>query len=152
MDTMTTSAKPKRKMLGAVLVLGLLALVIVIDARRRSAEEQLAQLTMRMEQLTGGNTEENRELAKAVVEKLKKHYKVDEKIEPTVATIVDIEALRKQNSAFYGVAQNGDHLIIYPDIAFLYRESEDVIVNMAPVQLTQPPAQQEGQPASQPAN
>lgn len=137
---MTSSAKPKRKMLGAILVIGLLALVVVIDMKRRAAVEQLAALTMRMDQLTGGDNQQNRDLAKKVVEDLGTIMELPKGIEPTVATIVDKKKLEEQNGKFYGPAQNGDQLIIYPEFAVIFRQSEKKIINFAPVQLTQPEA------------
>ncbi len=137
-------------MLGAVLVVGLFALVVVINMKRVDAEKQLAALTMRMEQLTGGNTEQNRELAKSVVDKLAKIMEVPSDIEPTVATIVDVEKLVEQNKEFYGKAKNGMHLIIYPTFAVIYDEEKNMINNFAPVQLTQPEAAAQ-QPAGTPA-
>ena len=146
---MTTSAKPKRKMLGAILVIGLLALVIIIDMKRRAAEDQLVKLTMRMDQLTGGNNEQNRDLAKKVIDKLGKLMVLPAGIEPTVATIVDIEKLRTQNPDFYKLpAKNGNHLVIEPTFAVIFdseaNNGQGMIVNFAPVQLTQPPAAQQG--------
>jgi hypothetical protein len=52
---------------------------------------------------------------------------------PTMATIVDIDALRQDNPTFYANAQEGDLLIIYSEKAILYRESENKIINVAPV-------------------
>lgn len=132
-------------MLGAILVVGLLALVIVIDMKRRAAVEQLAALTMRMDQLTGGDNQQNRDLAKKVVEDLGTIMELPKGIEPTVATIVDKKKLEEQNGKFYGPAQNGDQLIIYPEFAVIFRQSEKKIINFAPVQLTQPEAPANGQ-------
>lgn len=148
---MTSSAKPKRKLLGAVLVVGLLALVVVVDMKRRAAEDQLAALTMRMEQLTGGNTQENRDLAKKVVEDLGTIMELPKDIEPTVATIVDVPKLIEQNKEFYGPAVNGDQLVIYPTFAVIFRQETKKIINFAPVQLTQPEAAAGEQPAPTPA-
>ncbi|MCD4756611.1 hypothetical protein K8R20_03285 [bacterium] len=60
---------------------------------------------------------------------------------PTIATIVDADALRGENELFYKDAQNDDKLIIFSDKAILFRESEDLIVNVAPVFLN-PEAEQ----------
>ena len=55
--------------------------------------------------------------------------------DPTVATITDAEALKKDNPEFYKDAQNGDTLLIFQKKAILYRESTNIIVNVAPVFL-----------------
>jgi hypothetical protein len=53
--------------------------------------------------------------------------------DPTVANIVDVDALRKQNPDFYKDAQNGDRLLLYSTKAIIYREAESKIINVAPV-------------------
>ncbi|MCD4811008.1 hypothetical protein K8R14_00140 [bacterium] len=60
---------------------------------------------------------------------------------PTIATIVDADALRGENELFYKDAQNDDKLIIFSDKAILFRESEDLVINVAPVFLN-PEAEQ----------
>ncbi len=52
---------------------------------------------------------------------------------PTVATLIDADALRKENESFYKNAQNGDKLIIYTQQAILFREEENKVINVAPV-------------------
>lgn len=52
---------------------------------------------------------------------------------PTVATIIDADALRTENDAFYKNAQNGDKLVIYTQQAILFREEENKVINVAPV-------------------
>lgn len=152
MDAMSSSSAPKakRKVLSTVLVLGLLALVVIIDVKRRAAEDQLAKLSMRLDQINGGNTEESRALAKEIVEKLGSLMMLPTGIEPTVATIVDVEKLRVQNKDFYANAQNGMQLVIYPTFAVIYDEKINKIINFAPVQITQP-APAANQPAPTPA-
>lgn len=55
---------------------------------------------------------------------------------PNIASIVDVESLRKANADFYKDAQNGDKLLIYSTKAIIYREAEGKIINVAPVKLT----------------
>jgi len=55
---------------------------------------------------------------------------------PNIASIVDVDSLRKANADFYKDAQNGDKLLIYSSKAIIYRESEGQIINVAPVKLT----------------
>jgi len=64
--------------------------------------------------------------------------KVDELIilpdeQPTVAAITNTSGLIKENPSFYKNAVDGDILIIYSSKAILYRESDNIIVNVAPV-------------------
>lgn len=54
--------------------------------------------------------------------------------EPMIATIKDVELLKK-NEPFYVNAQNGDKLIIYQDRAIIYSPARHKIVNVGPVYL-----------------
>lgn len=133
------------KVLVAIVVVALVALVVALDMRRRAAEESLTQLTVRLDQLTGGNRQQNRETAKRIIDKVSRHIVLPTDVEPTVATIADVETLRQRN-AFYSKAENGDHLIVTPDRAILYDPDKDIILDVAPVQIQ--PAQAPGQQAS----
>lgn len=62
--------------------------------------------------------------------------------EPVVAVITNVEALR-QEQAFYGNADNGDFLVLYPQNAraFIYDMDRDIIINAGPLQITPDQAQ-----------
>lgn len=140
----------KIKALLPVLLIVLVLLVVVLDTQRRSAQRELKNLTVRLEQLQGNN-QANQEKAQQVVEKVKQLMDIDTSVEPTVATIVDVEKLQAQNP-FYNKAQNGDYLIVTPTRAVLYREEDNIILDVVPVQIEQPAADQQGsvtQPAAQ---
>jgi len=123
----------RTKVLSTLILIALLALVVMLDVRRRTVEEQLTQLTVRLDQLSG-NQQQNREAAKRVVEKLRKHMLLPTDPEPTVATIVDVKALRQRN-AFYNKAENGDNLVVTQDRAILYDPDRDIILDVVPVQI-----------------
>lgn len=53
--------------------------------------------------------------------------------DPTVATIIDAEALKTENPSFYADAQNGDKLLVFSTKAIIFREETNKIVNIAPV-------------------
>ncbi len=131
----------KAKTLFPVLLIALVILVVVIDTQRRKAQTELRNLTVRLEQLQGNN-QENQEKAKQVVQKVQKLMNIDVSVEPTVATIVDVEKLRTQNP-FYNKAENGDYLIVTPTRAILYREEENIILDVVPVQIEEPSAAQD---------
>jgi uncharacterized protein YneF (UPF0154 family) len=57
--------------------------------------------------------------------------------EPTMATLLDIEELKKENPEFYANAQKGDLLVIYSEKAIIFRETENKIINVAPVYFEQ---------------
>jgi hypothetical protein len=86
MDSMSSPRKSSSKMLGTFLIVGLLLLVVVIDLKRRAAENQLAQLSMKLEQVTGGNSAENKAEADRIVAKVRKLIDIPTDVEPTVAT------------------------------------------------------------------
>lgn len=122
------------KVILGILILVLLGSVLVLDGRRREAEQRLRQVSVRLEQTQAQNAAQNKELAKQVLVKLRKHIVLPVDPEPTVATIIDAEKLKKQNT-FYQKAENGYHLVLTKDRAILYDPKRDIIVDIAPVQL-----------------
>jgi hypothetical protein len=146
---MDTAKKSPGKTLAVLLFIALLVLVIVLDMRRRQAEQKVMELSMQNEQLAG-NEAQNRENAKAIVNKVRRLYTIPNDVEPTVATIVDVKQLRARN-AFYNKAKNGDHLIVTQDRAILYDPIADKIIDVVPVQI-QPPAGSAGSQNPTPAN
>ena len=68
-----------------------------------------------------------------ILEDLGELILVTEDEEPTVATILNVEALQKQNPTFYANAKEGDLLIIYSEKAIIFRRDEKKIINVAPV-------------------
>ncbi len=137
MDTTTPPAKSSKiRSLGLIAMVALVVLLLVVDMRRRAAENQLAQLSVRLEQLSGGNQAQNREAAQEVVTQVRKLYSLPADIEPTVATIVDVDALRARNP-FYNKAKNGDYLVVTTDRAILFDAKANVILDVVPVQIQQ---------------
>lgn len=132
--------KNKMKLLIPLLIVVLVVLLLILDARRRSAEAQLEQLSMRLEQLQG-NPEQNAEKAKEIVDAVKELMNLDTSVEPTVATIVDVVKLRESNP-FYEKAENGDFLVVTPTRAILYDPDTNKILDVVPVQIEQAPANQ----------
>lgn len=53
--------------------------------------------------------------------------------QPTVARIEDPAVLQEANEEFYRNAEAGDYLILYPNRAIIFRESENLVVNVAPI-------------------
>ncbi len=122
------------KLLVTVLVIALAVLAFVEYNKRVQVAAELEKLTMQMEQLKTGNNPQNVAQAKAIVEKVKKHINIPGDVDPTVATIVDVETLKLRND-FYKQAKNGDHLIVTPTRAILYDPDKDMIIDVVPVQL-----------------
>ena len=155
-NTVSASTKKKSgggKVLAFLIVLALIVLIVILDMRRRQAEQKYQEISMKYEQLSG-NPAQNREAAQKIVEKVKRLYAIPEGIEPTVATIVDVDKLRQKN-AFYDKAKNGDNLIVTQDRAILYDPVADKIIDVVPVQIqpqaqAQPPAADQASSAAQP--
>ncbi len=122
-----------RKLLSFTFVIALIALVVTLETRRQEAQKQLEQLTIRLEQLQGNNSQ-NREAAKKVIKRVQEHMAISTEVEPTVATIVNVEELRKKNP-FYNKSENGDHLVVTTDRAILYDPDKNIILDVVPVQL-----------------
>ncbi len=129
----TSSSSSFGKFLGFVCVVGLIGLIVFLDMRRREAEQKLTQLSMKYEQQQG-NQAQNQEAAKQIVAKVRKLFVIPAGVDPTVATIVDVEQLRSRN-IFYNKAKNGDHLIVTEDRAILYDPVADKIIDIVPVQI-----------------
>ena len=147
---MPTYSRPgKIAALFPVLIIALIALVVFVDARRRSAETQLKQLTVQMNQVSG-DTQQNREKAKAIVDQVRKLIDIPLDTEPTVATIVDVKKLQAQNS-FYNKAKNGDYLIVTPSRAILFSQAKNMILDVVPVQLEPSSAQSSSKTSQQKA-
>ena len=137
-----------KKLLTIVLILALAALAFVNYTKRVQLASELKQMSVKMDQLQGGNTQQGEAEAKRIVERVKKLMVIQGDIEPTVASIIDVDTLRKKNE-FYKVAENGDYLVVTPTRAILYSPSKNLILDVVPVQL-QPatPAPDAGQAAS----
>jgi hypothetical protein len=72
-----------------------------------------------------------------VIDKVSNLYFLPEDEKPTVAQIEDKSKLDGQS--FFDSARNGDYLLVYTEakIALLYREGENKLVNVGPVNTDQ---------------
>ncbi len=80
------------------------------------------------------NTVEQKEVEK-IIDELGDIILLSDKETPTVAKLVDISELKKENEIFYENAKEGDLMIIYSDKAIIFRREEKKIVNVAPVYI-----------------
>lgn len=72
-----------------------------------------------------------------VLSDLKKIILLPEDINPTMAIITDIEALKKQQPEFFTNAKNGDRVIIYSDMAIIFDAEANKIIKVGPVEIAQ---------------
>ncbi len=75
----------------------------------------------------------NEEESTKIVTKVSLILFTESEDEPTVARIDDPDVLRQANAEFYKNAEEGDYLILYPQRAIIYREGENIIINVAPI-------------------
>lgn len=122
-----------RKLLLILLVIALAILAYINYTKRVRLENDMKQLTVQNDQLLG-NDPQNIAKANEIIANVRRHMEIPTDPEPTVATIVDVNALRSKND-FYKNAKNGDHLIVTPLRAILYDPIKDVIIDVVPVQL-----------------
>jgi outer membrane murein-binding lipoprotein Lpp len=134
-----------RKLLIVILVLALAILAYVNYTKRVQLESDVRQLSVKNDQLQTGNNPQNVAKANEIIAKVRKHMEIPTDPEPTVATIVDVNALRGKND-FYKNAKNGDNLIVTTSRAILYDPVQDIIIDVVPVQL-----QTTAQPSPAPA-
>jgi hypothetical protein len=75
---------------------------------------------------------------KTLTDKLGKLIALPSDEEPNVATVLDQEKLKDQ--PFFVNAKNGDKIVIYSQkkVAILYRESENIIIEVAPLTMESP--------------
>lgn len=86
------------------------------------------------------SVEGQKELAKkeldSIRQKLGRHIILPQDEDPTIATVTDVEALKK-TQAFFNNAQNGDKLIVYSGAkkAIIYSPERDILVNVGALVL-----------------
>jgi hypothetical protein len=131
-----------RKLITLIIVLGLGVLTIVNYSKRVELSKELD--SVRLTDTDQGVQDAER--AKEIIAKVKNHIMIIGDVEPTVAQVVDAEALKSKNS-FYANAENGDYLVITPLRAILFSEKKNLILDVVPVQLTAP-TPPEGAPAA----
>jgi len=72
---------------------------------------------------------------KKILDQLGKMMLLPDGVTPTMALVSDAEALKKDQPVFFANAKNGNHLIIYPDMAILFDAEANKIVKVGAVQF-----------------
>lgn len=93
----------------------------------------------RSQKLLQNPTEAAKEEAKALIAKVSELIELPANEEPTVATVSDKNKIKDQ--PFFQKAENGDKVLIFTQWkkAILYRPSTNKIIEVAPINLGQPP-------------
>lgn len=137
----------KFRKFNVLLVIGIIIIGILLyraEKQRNEVTSQLEKTNAELEELEKNRNAEavattqsnDQDLARDVLAKLRNHILIPDFPKPTVATIVDVETLKKANP-FYEPAANGDHLIITEQRAILYDSDRDLILDIVPVQASQ---------------
>jgi hypothetical protein len=124
-DTSSSEKKPRRGMGVMTMLLWVIVILLIIA---------LGFMFWKNKQLSKpeSQTKLAEQASQSVIDSVSKLIIVPEG-RPTVATITDVDELRKANETFYKNAQNGDMLLVYSTQAIIYRSAENKIVNVAPV-------------------
>lgn len=124
-----------KKVINLLLIVGIIAAVALFvwaEQDRRSKEAELKSTRAELERIQNSTQQDADEVARQVLSKVRELMEIPSDPQPTVATIVDVESLKKANE-FYSVASNGDHLIITEKRAILYDPDRDIILDVVPV-------------------
>lgn len=121
----------------AVVVVGVL--FVRAELERRSTQANLEKTSQELEEVKQSTQNNGQEAANEILSKVRKLIDIPVSPAPSVATITDVEALRKTND-FYKNANNGDSLIITENRAILYSFSKNMIIDVVPVQISPSPS------------
>jgi len=123
------SSKKIWKIIGILVFLAVLAFAIYSFVSYRNVQEKIQALTT-----TEGQQKMINDEIQNLVAKMSKHIVLPTGETPTLATITDIDALKKEQP-FYEGASNGDKILIYKNAkkGFIYDPFRDLIVNVGPV-------------------
>jgi len=124
----------KRGILITLVVLSLFGLIAVLELNRQEISAQLSDITGHLQEMQFEAPDSDKATADMIVKEVRNLMDIPEDIEPTVATIIDVDMLKEKNP-FYEKAENGDHLIVTPTRAILYSSETKRIIDVVPVQL-----------------
>jgi hypothetical protein len=71
--------------------------------------------------------------ANKVIAQVEKILLLPEDSDPTVIEVSDVPRLKKANPDFYQDVAKGDYLLMYTGKAVIYRQSNNQIINVAPI-------------------
>lgn len=115
----------KQKRLSLILLIAIIALLLAA----------VGVLAWKYQQAKNDKANSNEATSQRVIEKVSRLYLVPTNERPTVALIQDKSKLDNQD--FFKKVNNGDYLLIYQKdkIALVYREKDNKLVNVGPVNL-----------------
>lgn len=146
--------KPKKRRLGFQMVILLVMAVLIAlfawsEKERRETKQRLSKTETELQEVKKNSQLSGEEVTKRVLEEVKKVIKLPEDPAPSVATIVDVENLKKANP-FFNQAKNGDHLIITSERAILYDPERKLVIDVVPVVKESPSPSPVSSPTTNP--
>jgi preprotein translocase subunit SecF len=131
--------KNKKYVLSLVAIIALIAVAgvgyLVYNKYKVSTD------TTKQESATVSQEDQDKAKAETTVNKLKEVLFIEETDQkPAVATIVDPAKVKESNPDFYKNAQKDDVLVVYPERAIIFRQSDNKIINIAPIVKNSDPA------------
>jgi len=121
----------------------LLILAAIYFALDRAGYIRAFQLGLQLQQQQQQQVDQD----KVVLDSLKKIMLLPgDDVKPTMATITDIDVLKKEQPTFFANAKNGDRVIVYPNTAIIYDYNANKIIQVGPVNI-QPQSQTQQQSA-----
>ncbi|MEK7571435.1 MAG: LytR C-terminal domain-containing protein [Patescibacteria group bacterium] len=119
--------------LGKIFLILVIIILVGIAAASSFMFYQAQQKVVELSTIKGQQMLAQKEVDTLLTE-VKKHMVLPEKEKPTIATVTDVNALKK-NQPFFENAQNGDKVIVYVQArkAIIYSPNKDIIVNVGSV-------------------
>lgn len=136
---------------GVLLLIAALAFAVWAERERREVEKKLSSTNQRFEELMKNPQAVGEQVNKDVLAKVQKHFFLSDTSKAAVATITDVDAMKKENH-FFDSAENGDNLIITETRAILYSPKKDVVVDVVPVSPQTQDASATPAPSASPAS
>lgn len=91
------------------------------------------QLSVSTRQLIAFQTIQKSQSSLSVPDKVRVILFIDDAATPSVLVVTDANQVRTSNPSFYKNAENGDSLLVYSNQAVIYREKNNQIINVTPI-------------------
>lgn len=129
-----SGGKKKWNLLLILAVIAAISLFIWSEQNRRSTARQLEDTARQLEEVKNSSQQSGDQEADEVLGKVNSLITIPLDPRPSVAKINDIDRLKEAN-AFFGIAENGDYLILTGSRAILFDPDRNIILDVAPFQV-----------------
>ncbi len=130
-------SKQKTNLVLFIIVGVVLVVLIAFSAWSFYSYRQVSQEVVKLSSMEGQQELAQRE-TEDLLSKVSKHMILPQGETPTVATVTDVEALRREQP-FFNEAENGDKLLVYTNAkkAIIFSPEKDVVVNVGTLMIDQ---------------